>query len=75
MRARLLAGKDQWSKAIETMEVSLKLSDAHEYFDKSKTLEMLLFLAQVSYQEATTIKVPSFSNSILAKPLTTLSVG
>jgi len=67
MRARLLAGKDQWSKAIETMEVALKLSDAHEYFDKSKTLEMLLFLAQVSYQEATTIKVPALQQQYLSK--------
>jgi len=67
MRARLLAGKDQWAKAVETMEVSLKLSDANRFFDKNKTLEMLLFLAQVSYQEATTIKVPAQQQLYLAK--------
>lgn len=67
MRARLLAGKDQWSKAVETMEASLKLSDANRYFDKNKTLEMLLFLAQVSYQEATTIKVPALQQQYLTK--------
>ena len=67
MRARLLAGKDQWAKAIETMELSLKISDANHYFDKNKTLEMLLFLAQVSYQEATTIKVPAQQQMYLNK--------
>lgn len=67
MRARLLAGKDQWTKAIETMEASLNVSDANQYFDKSKTLEMLLFLAQVSYQEATTIKVPALQQQFLTK--------
>jgi tetratricopeptide (TPR) repeat protein len=67
MRARLLAGKDQWAKAVETMETSLKLSDANRYFDKNKTLEMLLFLAQVSYQEATTIKVPALQQQYLTK--------
>lgn len=67
MRARLLAGKDQWTKAIETMEASLNVSDANQYFDKSKTLEMLLFLAQVSYQEATTLKVPALQQQYLTK--------
>jgi tetratricopeptide (TPR) repeat protein len=67
MRARLLAGKDQWAKAVETMEASLKLSDANRFFDKNKTLEMLLFLAQVSYQEATTIKVPALQQQYLTK--------
>lgn len=67
MRARLLAGKDQWTKAIETMESSLNVSDANQYFDRSKTLEMLLFLAQVSYQEATTIKVPALQQQYLTK--------
>ncbi len=67
MRARLLAGKDQWAKAVETMEVSLKISDANKYFDKNKTLEMLLFLAQVSYQEATTIKIPAQQQLYLTK--------
>jgi tetratricopeptide (TPR) repeat protein len=67
MRARLLAGKDQWAKAVESMEASLKLSDANRYFDKNKTLEMLLFLAQVSYQEATTIKVPALQQQYLTK--------
>lgn len=70
MRARLLAGKDQWSKAVETMEAALKLSDSYKYFDKNKTLEMLLFLAQVSYQEATTVKVPETQRAFLAKAST-----
>jgi hypothetical protein len=70
MRARLLAGKDQWSKAVETMEASLKLSDTYKYFDKNKTLEILLFLAQVSYQEATTVKVPETQRAYLSKAST-----
>lgn len=70
MRARLLAGKDQWSKAVETMEAALKLSDTYKYFDKNKTLEILLFLAQVSYQEATTVKVPETQRAYLAKAST-----
>jgi tetratricopeptide (TPR) repeat protein len=69
MRARLLAGKDQWSKAADTMEIALKLSDASnpKFFDKNKTLEMVLFLAQINYQEATTVKVPEAQRKYLAK--------
>ena len=67
MRARLLAGKDQWAKAIDTMDGALKVSDTYKYFDKNKTLEILLFLAQVSYQEATTVKVPETQRAYLAK--------
>jgi hypothetical protein len=67
MRARLLAGKDQWGKAIDAMEVSLKLSDTYKYFDKNKTLDALLFLAQVSYQEATTVKVTERQRAFLSK--------
>lgn len=69
MRARLLAGKDQWAKAAETMEIALRVSDASnpKFFDKNKTLEMVLFLAQINYQEATTIKVPEAQRKYLAK--------
>jgi hypothetical protein len=67
MRARLLAGKDQWPKAIDAMETSLRISDANKFFDKNKTLEMLLFLAQVSYQQATTIKIPAEQQMYLTK--------
>jgi hypothetical protein len=69
MRARLLAGKDQWAKSAETMELALQLSDASspKFFDKNKTLEMVLFLAQINYQEATTIKVPEAQRKYLAK--------
>ncbi|MCX6953631.1 MAG: hypothetical protein NTV51_15885, partial [Verrucomicrobia bacterium] len=67
MRARLLAQQDQWAASIDTMELSLKVSDANQYFDKNKTLEMLLFLAQVSYQQATTIKVAADQQRYLTK--------
>lgn len=67
MRSRLQAQKDQFAKATETMELALRLSDANKYFDKNKTLDMLMFLAQVSYQEATTIKVPAQQQIYLAK--------
>ncbi len=69
MRARLLAGKDQWAKAADTMELALRLSDASspKFFDKNKTLEMVLFLAQINYQEATTVKVPEIQRKYLAK--------
>lgn len=69
MRARLLAGKDQWAKSAATMEDALQLSDASspKFFDKNKTLEMVLFLAQINYQEATTVKVPETQRKYLAK--------
>ena len=69
MRARLLAGKDQWAKSAATMEIALQLSDASspKFFDKNKTLEMVLFLAQINYQEATTVKVPETQRKYLAK--------
>ena len=67
MRARLQAQLDRFPKAVESMEIAVKVSDANNFFDKPKTNEMLLFLAQVNYQVATTTKVPAEQRAYLDK--------
>lgn len=69
MQARLNAGKELWSKSVEAWETALKLSDSNTppYFDKNKTLEILLFLAQMSYQQVITTKVPAVQQQYLSK--------
>jgi hypothetical protein len=58
MRGQLYAATETWGKAVSSREVALRLAEANEFWDKNKRLEMMLFIAQVSYQNATSIKVP-----------------
>ncbi|MSU22304.1 MAG: hypothetical protein EXS32_00590 [Opitutus sp.] len=69
MQARLNAGKELWGKSVDAWETALRLSDANTppYFDKNKTLEILLFLAQMSYQQVIGTKVPAVQQQYLAK--------
>jgi tetratricopeptide (TPR) repeat protein len=58
IKAQTLLQKSQFTQAIEPLERSLQLSDAKSptYFDERNTQEMLLFLSQLYFQEATTVK-------------------
>lgn len=67
MRGQLLAGKEQWAAAIKSRETALRLAESYNFFDKNKRLEMLLFLAQVAYQGATSSKVPAEQKAGMGK--------
>ncbi len=69
MRGQLYAATDQWDKAIASREVSLRIAETNNFFDKTKRLDMMLFLAQVSYQQATSIKVPAQQQALFKKAL------
>ncbi len=56
IKAKLLLTKDQLGAAIAPWEEALKISDQFQYFDKRYTSDILLYLAQIIFSEATTIK-------------------
>jgi tetratricopeptide (TPR) repeat protein len=58
IKAQTLLQKSQFTQSIEPLERALQLSDAKSptYFDERNTQEMLLFLSQLYFQEATTVK-------------------
>lgn len=58
MKAKLYVQKNQLSKAIEPWEKVVQLSEAHGYFEKKQTLDIITFLAQLYAQEGTTTKDP-----------------
>lgn len=57
-RAQILLQLNQYSKAIEPLEKAITLSDAKlpTYFDERVTNELVYFLAQLYFNEATTTK-------------------
>lgn len=67
MRGQLYAATEQWSKAVASREVALRVAEANNFWDKNKRLEMMLFIAQVSYQQATSIKVPAEQQAAFKK--------
>ena len=59
IKAKVLLGKDQMAKAIEPWETALRLSDQHQYFDEKYTNDIVLYLAQIIFSEATNVKDPA----------------
>lgn len=66
IKAQTLLQKNQLSQAIEPLEKALQLSDARTptYFDERTTQEMLQFLSQLYFQEASTSKDPRRVNEL-----------
>ena len=61
VKAQLLLQKGDYPGAIQPIERAIQLSDSHTptYFDEKATLELVYYLAQLYYQEATGAKNPS----------------
>lgn len=66
IKAQTLLQKSQFSAALEPLERALQLSDARTptFFDERMTQEMLLFLSQLYFQEAASIKEARRQNEL-----------
>ncbi len=55
-KARILCGLEQYSKAIEPWEQSLKIAEEHGFFGERERQDVRKFLAQLIFADATAIK-------------------
>lgn len=67
VEAKIFLQKGDYTKALAPWEVSLRLGDAHHFFDKNTLQEMVYFLAQIYYQEATATKDRAVQQKYFAK--------
>lgn len=59
VRAQLLVAQERYADAIEPLETSLALADAHPFLDARPKLELLYLLAQLHAQLASAEKSPA----------------
>lgn len=69
IRARILAGMDKYAPAIESWELSLKLSDQFGYFEPKDTNDISLWLSQIIFIEAANLKNPAQQTAQINKAL------
>jgi len=69
IKAKVFLQKNDYAAAIAPMETSLRLADKHpNYFDKkSRSYNIVYFLAQIYYQEGTSSKVTSVQQQYFNK--------
>jgi len=67
VEAKIYLQKGDYAKAIKPWEVALRLADAHHYFDKNSIQDMVYYLAQIYYQEATSTKDHAVQKANFAK--------
>lgn len=67
VEAKVYMQKGDYSKALAPWEVTLRLSDAHHYYDEKEVQEIIYYMAQIYYQEATTTKSPALQQQNFAK--------
>ncbi len=67
MKAKAYLQKEQYGKALEPWEAALRLSDQYKYFSKADTLSVVYYLAQIYYQESSTLKDPAATQAYLQK--------
>jgi len=59
MEAKLYGHKEQFEKAIDAWERSLKIAEGKGYFEEKEKLEKMLYLAQFCYQVSVNSKDPA----------------
>lgn len=59
--------KSDYQKAIAPLEEAIRLGDTYNYFDLNQLQEMVLYLAQVYYQEAVVNKSPAIQQQYYSK--------
>ena len=67
VEAKIYLQKGDYSKVIPPWETALRLSDKYKYLSPASVQEMVYFLAQIYYQEATGTKVPAVQKQNFAK--------
>jgi predicted Zn-dependent protease len=68
-RANTFLKMEQYSKAIEPMEIARNLGKAHKYFDQNAVLGLTYLLAQLCAQEGINSKVPAVQQKFFDKAL------
>jgi tetratricopeptide (TPR) repeat protein len=58
---------EDYPRAIEPLETSLRLSDTHEFFERGKTLQIIDLLARLYSSEASAAKDPAVQKQYFAK--------
>lgn len=69
-KGKLLLQKEEYAKAIEPLETSLRLADAKGYFDAAETNMVVDLLARLYAQEAVASKSPATQQQYFAKAIT-----
>lgn len=67
VEAKIYLQKGEYIKAIAPWEIALRLGDAHNFFDKNSIQEMIYFLAQIYYQEASASKDHAIQKQYFSK--------
>jgi predicted Zn-dependent protease len=64
---KIFLQKGDYGKAIAPLELSIRLADTYGFFEPSQVQEMVLYLAQIYYQEATATKSLALQNQNFSK--------
>ena len=67
IKAKILMEKGDYANAIEPMEFALRSSDSHDYLEARDTQELVYYLANLYYQEASTTKSPPLQQQYFTK--------
>lgn len=67
VEAKVYLQKGDYSKVIAPWETALRLTDKHKYLSESSVQDMIYYLAQIYYQEATATKVPAVQKQNFGK--------
>ncbi len=67
---KLYLQKADYGKGIAPLELALRLTDTYGFFDPGQVQEMVLYLAQIYYQEATSSKSPALQQQYFSKAST-----
>ncbi len=64
---KLYLQKGDYNRAIAPLEFVLRLTDTYGYFDQNQVQEMILYLSQIYYQEASSSKSPALQQQYFSK--------
>lgn len=67
MKAKVYLNQEQYSKAIEPLEESIKLSEAKGYFNPEQLLQNINILARLIYAEAVNVKDRALQAQLISK--------
>jgi hypothetical protein len=67
VEAKIYLQKGDYSKVIAPWEIALRLTDKHKYLSENSVQELIYYMAQIHYQEATSTKVAAVQKAHFAK--------
>lgn len=67
IKAQVLLTKSDYAASIPPLEKAVELGDRYKYFDDRQIQDLVYYLSQLYYQEATTVKDPTLQRSNFEK--------